>query len=189
VVAFWEQAECAGVELVFAQVDPFEFEVFEYPTSGQGIQKFAWLNSFIPIGHTKEAEGTSSGTYASNKMYRATLEFSYGITKTIDGAIDLDLARPNAASFQYAASKYRLKGSLFEHDQFPLDLGWFVELGWLRTPSFSENQLEIELRPIIEKELGHVQVVLNPKFEKAIFVGPNHNNGFEFGYAVGFTTV
>lgn len=28
-------------------------------------------------------------------------------------------------------------------------------------------------------------VILNPKFEKAIFVGPNKNKGFEFGYVVG----
>jgi hypothetical protein len=177
---------CTTSELIFAQVDPFEFEVFEYQTSGQGIPRLAWLNSYVPNGHTEGAEGTSSGTYASDKMYRATLEFSYGITNKIDGAIDLDLAKPNAASFQYAGSKFRLKGSLFEHDRFPLDLGWFTELGWLRTPQFNENQLEVELRPIIEKDLGLLQVVLNPKFEKAIFVGPNHNKGVEFGYAAGF---
>ena len=41
------------------------------------------------------------------------------------------------------------------------------------------------MRPIIEKDLDHVSLVLNPKFEKAIFLGQNKNKGFEFGYAAG----
>jgi hypothetical protein len=45
--------------------------------------------------------------------------------------------------------------------------------------------LELELRPIIEKDIGRWSIVLDPKFEKAIFVGPNRNRGFEFGYANG----
>ena len=140
---------CAGAEKVFAQVDPFEFEVFEYKTSPQGVAGLAWLNNYVPNGHSEEGAGTSSGTYPSNLTHRATLELRCGITNKIQGSIDLDLARPDAASHQYAASNYRIQGSLFEHDQFPLDVGWFVELGWLRTPEFSEDQLQIEFRPII----------------------------------------
>ena len=169
----------------FAQVDPFELEVFDYRTSGRGIPGVAWLNSYVPNGHSGEGEGTSSGTLASNLMYRTTLELSYGITDHLDASVDLNLAWPNAASLEYAGSKYRLKGNLFEQEQFGLFAGWFVELGWLRTPQFNENQLEVEIRPIIEKDFGQAQIVLNPKFEKGIFVGPNHNRGFEFGYAAG----
>ncbi len=51
---------------------------------------------------------------------------------------------------------------------------------------FDENELELELRPIIEKDFGRFEIDINPKFEKAIFVGPNKNRGFEFGYATGF---
>jgi hypothetical protein len=98
----------------------------------------------------------------------------------------LDLARPNGASFQYAGSKFRLRGSLFEQGQLPVDFGWYAELEWHRIHQFDENELEFEFKPIIEKkDFGRLEIDLNPKFEKVIFVGPNKNRGFEFGYAAG----
>src|SRR5262249_41718827 len=59
------------------------------------------------------------------------------------------------------------------------------ELEWHKTPQFDDSELELELRPILEKDFGLFSFMFNPKFEKAIFVGPNKNKGFEFGYASG----
>jgi len=56
-------------------------------------------------------------------------------------------------------------------------------LEWHRTPQFDDVPLELELRPIVEKDLGRFAILANPKFEKPIFVGPDKNQGFEFGYA------
>ncbi len=147
-----------------AQVDPFEFEVYPYQTLGVGMVELESLNSVVPKGHARGGNGTASGDF---KRY-------------------LNLARPNGeGSFQYAGSKYRLRGSLFEQDELPVNLGWYAELEWHRVPEFDGNQLEVELRPIIEKDFGRVEIDLNPKFEKAIFLGPNKNRGFEFGYVAG----
>jgi hypothetical protein len=167
------------------QVDPFEFEVYRYQTAGHGMIEIESLNSYVPEGHTAGDEGTSSGDFPSNHMYRTALELTYGLTQKIEASVYLDLAWPSAAGFQYAGSKYRLRGSLFEQGQLPVDLGWYAELEWLQVPQFDENQLEIDLRPIIEKDIGRVEIDLNPKFEKAVFVGPNKNKGFEFGYVAG----
>ncbi len=169
-----------------AQVDPWEFEVYPYRTLGHGVAEIESLNSFIPKGHSQGDNGTSSGDYPSQDMYRTAFEASYGLTDKIEAAAYLNLAHPNGASFQYAGSKYRLRGSLFEQGQLPVDLGWYIELEWYRIHQFDENQLELELRPIIEKDFGPFEIDINPKFEKAIFVGPNKNRGFEFGYATGF---
>jgi hypothetical protein len=174
-----------NVGFAHAQVDPFEFEVYPYQTLGNGMVEFESLNSFIAKGHSTGDNGTSSGTFPSNHMYRTAFELTYGLTEKIEAAAYLNLAHPNGASFQYAGSKFRLRGSLFEQDELPLNLGWYIELEWHRTPQFDENQLEIELRPIIEKDYGRFEIDLNPKFEKAVFVGPDKNKGFEFGYAAG----
>jgi hypothetical protein len=169
-----------------AQVDPFEFEVYPYQTLGAGMLELESLNSVVPKGHTRGGIGTSSGDFASNLMYRTAFELSYGLTDKVEAAVYLNLARPNGdGSFQYAGSKYRLRGSLFEQDELPVNVGWYVELEWHRVPEFDGNQLEVELRPIIEKDFGRVEIDLNPKFEKAIFLGPNKNRGFEFGYVAG----
>jgi hypothetical protein len=168
-----------------AQVDPFEFEVYPSQTEGKGVLELDSLNSFVPDGHSEEESGTSSGEFASNHMYRSALELAYGLTDKLEAAVYLNLAHPNGDALQYAGSKYRLRGSLFEQGELPVDLGWYVELEWQKTPQFDESELELELRPIIEKDIGRFEIALNPKFEKAIFVGPEKNKGFEFGYAAG----
>jgi hypothetical protein len=170
---------------VLAQVDAFEFEVYPYQTLGKGVIELESLNSYIPEGHTEGDAGTSSGDFPSDHMYRTALEVTYGVTDKIEAAAYLNLAHPNGASLQYAGSKYRLRGSLFEQGQLPVDLGWYVELEWNRTPQFDGSELELELQPIIEKDFGRMEIDLNPKFAKAIFVGPDKNKGFEFGYAAG----
>lgn len=91
----------------------------------------------------------------------------------------------HGASFQYAGSKYRLRETLFEQGEMPIDLGWYVELEWHRIHQFDENELEFDIKPIAEKDFGRLEINLNPKFEKAVFVGPNKNKGLEFGYATG----
>src|SRR5215470_6459587 len=168
-----------------AQVDAFEFEVYPARTVGHGMIELESLNSIVADGHNEGDDGTSSGDFPSNHMYRTALELTYGITDKIEAAAYLNLAKPNGADFQYAGSKYRLRGSLFEQGQLPVDLGWYVELEWHKVPQFDASELELELRPIVEKDIGPVEIDLNPIFEKAIFVGPDKNKGFEFGYVAG----
>jgi hypothetical protein len=168
-----------------AQVDPFEFEVYPYQTEGRGMVELESLNSFVPKGHSTGEDGTSSGNFASNDMYRTSFELTYGLTDKVEAAAYLSLAHPNGASLQYAGSKFRLRGSLFEQDELPLNLGWYAELEWHRVQQFETNQLELELRPIIEKDWGRFDFDVDPVFERSIFVGPDKNKGFEFGYAAG----
>src|SRR5205823_6021660 len=81
-----------------------------------------------------------------------------------------------------------IRGLSRSHDrpgQLPIALGWYAELEWNRIPQFDESQLELELKPIIEKDIGRLEIDLNPKFVKAIFFGPDKNKGFEFGYVAG----
>ena len=163
-----------------AQVDPFEFEIYPAQTLGGGVLELESLNSFSAEGHQGDAQ-----QYGSNRMYRTAFELTYGFTDRIEGAAYLNLAHPNADSFQYAGSKFRVRDSLFEQGELPVDLGWYAELEWHRTPQFDDNQLEVELKPIIEKDFRKFEIDLNPIFEKAVFVGANKNKGVGFGYAAG----
>jgi hypothetical protein len=167
-----------------AQVDPFEFEVYPVQTVGRGAIEIESLNSFVPEGHTTGDAGTSAGTYPSNLMYRTAIELTYGLTDRIEAAAYLNLARPDGAPFQYAGSKFRLRGSFFEPGELPVDLGWYTELDWHRTPRFDDAELELEVRPIIEKDFGRLQISVDPIFEKPL-VAPDTSGGFEFGYVAG----
>jgi hypothetical protein len=140
------------------------------------------LNSVVANGHRTGGTGTSAGTLSSQSMWRTALELTYGLTDHIEAAAYLNLAKPNGHQFQYAGSKFRLRGSLFEQDQLPINLGWYAELNWHRVPQFDDQKLELELRPIIEKDFGRFAIMLNPIFEK-ILDGPDKHKGFQFGYA------
>lgn len=167
-----------------AQLDPWEFEVYPYQTLGRGTVELESLNSVVTKGHGNGGNGTSAGTLPSQSMWRTAFELTYGLTDRIETAAYLNLAKPSGHGLQYAGSKFRLRGSLFDQGQLPVDLGWYVELEYHPVPRFDDQKLELELRPIIEKDLGSFSLMLNPIFEK-VLVGPDKNKGFEFGYVAG----
>jgi len=170
-------------QIACAQVDPWEFEVYPYATEGRGVAELETDNAIVPNGHSQGGSGTASGTFASQGMWYNQYELTYGLTDRIEAAAYLNLAKPSGANYQYAGSKFRLRGRLFDPEVLPVDLGWYAELEWHQTPQFDDNQLELELRPIIEKDIGRFSFIVNAQFEKPIFAGPNRNRGFEFGYA------
>jgi hypothetical protein len=167
-----------------AQLDPFEFEVYPAKTLSRGMIEIESLNSVVANGHRNGEEGTSKGTLPSQSMWRTAFEATYGLTDRIEAAAYLNLAKPRGNNLQYAGSKFRLRGSLFDQGQLPIDLGWYIELEYNRVPKFDDQKLELELRPIIQRDFGDFSLMLNPIFEK-ILVGSEAKEGFEFGYAHG----
>jgi hypothetical protein len=166
-----------------AQVDPWEFEVYPYATEGPGVLELETDNAVVANGHSVGGEGTSSGEFPSQSTWYNQYELTYGLTDRIEAAAYLNMAQPSGHGYWYAGSKYRLRGRLFDEETLPVNLGWYAELEWHKTPQFDDDELELELRPIIEKDLGPFSFMINAQFEKPIFVGPDKNKGFEFGYA------
>jgi hypothetical protein len=166
-----------------AQVDPWEFEVYPYATEGPGVVELETDNAVVVNGHSQGGEGTSAGAFRSQGTWYNQYELTYGLTDRVEVAAYLNMAQVSGHGYWYAGSKYRLRGHLFDEDVLPVNLGWYLELEWHKTPQFDDNELELDMRPIIEKDFGRFSILLNPKFEKAVFVGPNKNKGFEFGYA------
>lgn len=167
-----------------AQVDPWEFEVYQYATTPRGIAELESSNSVVTSGHGDPGAGTSNGSFASDKLWYNAYEFTYGLTDRIEAAGYVTFAQPNGRPFQWSGNKFRLRGRLFDEDVLPVNVGWYAEVETHQTPQFDDAQTELELRPIVEKDFGPIAVMLNPKFEK-VLAGEGRHNGFEFGYAAG----
>jgi len=167
-----------------AQIDPWEFEVYPYKTQGRGTIELEMNNAVVPNGHSQGGNGTAKGTFRSQGMWYNGNEFTYGLTDRIEAAAYVDFAQPSGHGFWWAGDKLRLRGRLFDEDVLPVNLGWYVELEWHKTLQFDDAALELELKPIIEKDFGRVSLVLNPVFEKPLY-GQGHDQGFEFGYRNG----
>jgi hypothetical protein len=170
---------------VAAQVDPWEFEVYPYATEERGVVEFETDNAVVPNGHNNGADGTAAGTYPSQGMWYDQYELTYGFTNRIEAAAYLDMAGPSDNGYHFAGSNFRLHGKLLKKGSLPVDVGWYIELEWRETPEFDKDPLDLELRPIFQKNIGRWSILLNPQFEKSILVGPDKNQGFQFGYSTG----
>jgi len=168
-----------------AQVDPWEFEVYPYATLSRGTLEVETSNAVVASGHSSGGDGTARGTFASEAMWYNAYELTYGLTDRIEAAAYLNMAQSPAHGYWWAGDKFRSRGRLFDEDMLPIDLGWYLELEWHKTPQFDDADLELEMKPIIEKDLGRFSLVLNPVFEKPLY-GRGHDQGFEFGYRDGF---
>jgi hypothetical protein len=164
-----------------AQVDPWEFEVYPYATTPRGMAELETDNAAVARGHSAGGDGTAKGTFPSQGIWYNTYEVTYGLTDRIETAAYLTMARPSGYAFQRSGEKIRLRGRLFDEDVLPVDLGWYVEMEWHKTPQFDDASRELELRPIIEKDFGPFSITVNPKFEK-VLAGVGKGRGFEFGY-------
>ena len=167
-----------------AQLDPWEFEVYGYQTVPRGMLEIESLNSVVLNGSRHGEKGTSKGTVPSQSMWRTSIEVTYGLTDRIEAAMYVNLAKPRGDDIQYAGSKWRLRGRLFDEGQLPVDIGWYFELAYKRTPKYDDQKLELELRPILQRDLGDFSFIVSPKFEK-ILVGSEEKEGWEFGYVSG----
>jgi hypothetical protein len=173
-----------GTGRAVAQLDPWEFEVYPYATEPRGNIELETDNAVIANGHSQGGNGTSAGTFRSQGMWYNGNELTYGLTDRIEAAAYLDFAMPSGHGFWWAGDKVRLRGKLFDEDVLPVNLGWYVELEWHKTLQFDDADLELELKPIIEKDFGRLSLILNPVFEKPLY-GRGHDQGFEFGYRNG----
>lgn len=165
-----------------AQVDPWEFEVYPYLTESRGVMELETDNAVVANGHSQGGNGTAAGTFRSQGMWYNQYELTYGLTDRIEAAAYLLMAEPDGHGYRYAGSEYRLRGRLFDPGVLPVDLGWYTELEWHKTPQFDDAEVELELRPIIEKDVGEFSFMANPIFEK-VLAGVGKNQGFEFGYS------
>lgn len=167
-----------------AQIDPWEFEIYPYATESRGVLEFETDNAVVANGHSRGDNGTSSGIFRSQGMWYNGNELTYGLTDRIEAAAYVTFAYPNGHGFWWTGNKLRVRGRFFDEGVLPVDLGWYVEFEWHKTPQFDDADLELELKPIIEKDFGRLSLITNPVFEKPLY-GRGHDQGFEFGYRNG----
>ena len=163
------------------QVDPWEFEVYPYTTMGRGVLEIETDNAVVA---KESGSGLAKGTFPSHGMWFNQYEFTYGLTDRIEAAAYLNLAKPNAHGLTYAGSKFRLRGRLFDEGVLPVDLGWYLEIEYHKTPQFDDQKLEFEMRIPMEKDIGPFSIMINPIFEKPV-IGSEKHLGFAFGYSAG----
>jgi len=156
----------------------FELEVYPATTEGAGLHELESQSSFVVDGRTPSDEERAGEEPHRHHLLRTSIEYNYGLTDKVDLALYTDLMRPNGEAFEYAGSRARARGALWDKGRYFLDLGWYFEAEF---PHNTESDLELELRPIVSRDFGRFSVDLNPIFELPTVT--EEQRTFEFNYA------
>jgi hypothetical protein len=165
----------AGVLPVLAQ-DPFEIQVYEYELVPKGQWNLETHMNYRRHG-TTEFEGTVA---PSSRQFHLTYELTHGITDWFEMAGYLVLAhraQPDGG-WDYAGWRLRPRFGIPPSWNWPVGLSLSTEIGFPKN-TYEENPTTFELRPIIEKRFGRIQVDLNPTLARALR-GPGSSEGWEF---------
>ena len=154
--------------------DPFEIHVYEYEPMGRGVFTYeAHLN--YGVKGTTQFEGTVA-------PMRHQLHFTSEVTAGLNdefavGVMLLSAVRPDH-TIEYGG--WRILPHFYAPRSWhlPVDVGLVTELSFQNT-TFEENSRRVEIRPIIEKHIGRLQLTGNPVLERALH-GPGVGQGWGF---------
>jgi hypothetical protein len=154
--------------------DPFEIHIYEYEpmTIGQYSLE-AHLN--LDTQGTSQRDGTLLPTAQQTHL---TLEPTAGISPNF--AIGFMFLNAWEPGFSPQFAGWRVLPHFYAPDSWnlPVRLGLVAEFSFQKT-AFEENSRRVELRPIIDREFAHWQIVFNPVFERALH-GPGTQLGWNF---------
>jgi hypothetical protein len=171
----------AGPKRTWAQ-DPFEIQVYEYATVPRGRWDLETHVNFTARGiHEFDA-----GVAPSERQTHLTFELTRGITNYFELAGYLVTARRQGADAEIAGWRVRPRFRLPE-DWLPFKFSLSTEFGFPKR-IYEENSVTFELRPILERSFGRLQIDLNPVLGKAIR-GPTSSEFWDFepGARFGYT--
>ena len=153
----------------------FELEVYPYKTAAQGEVE---LENFTT--YTRRGNQDAPAPDNNKGLTRSSFEAGYGVTEKTEVAGYVDYAHARGqGDWDLKGSRAHVRTRFAEKGELPVDLGLYAEVEF---PRKDENDAELELRGIIEKDLGKWTFDVNPIFEKVV-KGAEKNVGWELQYA------
>jgi len=163
--------------------DAFEIQVYEYETVPRGRWDLETHVNYTARGIRDFQDGVAP----SQRQTHLTFELTRGITNYFEVAGYLVTARRDGGPGEIAGWRVRPRFRLPEN-WLPFKFSLSTEFGFPKR-IYEENAITFELRPILERSFGKLQIDLNPVLGKAIR-GPAAAEFWDFepGVRFGYTT-
>ncbi len=143
--------------------DPFEIHVYEY-------EPMSWQQGSLEAHLNFDTQGA--------QQTHLTLEPTFGLSPDFAvGFMFLSAWQPGDSP-QFGGWRVLPHFYAPESWHLPIRLGFVSEFSFQKT-LFEENSRRVELRPILDREFTHWQIVFNPVFERALH-GPGVDHGWNF---------
>jgi hypothetical protein len=154
--------------------DNYEIQIYGSETVPVG-RTMVELHSNYAVNGERE---TVNGVLPSNHAFHETLEITQGFTPWFETGFYVFTSIQPQSGWEWVGDHIRPRIRIPEEWHWPVGLSLSTEVGYQRR-SFSEDTWTWEVRPIIDKQWGHLYVAFNPAFEKSL-QGVNSNLGWDF---------
>ncbi len=163
---------CLGTPLI-AQ-DPFEIQLYEYETLEPGKIQVEQHTNFVARGPKRRSDPELFNT---DRALRLTWEVIRGITKHYEvAAYFVTFRGHDGGGYRVAEGRLRHRVALPKSWRLPVDVSINNEFSFNRR-GFDPNTITMEIRPILQKDIGRWTVWFEPIFDKALR-GPDAHRGF-----------
>jgi hypothetical protein len=151
-------------------IDFYEIQIYSTETVPKGD-----LEVELHSNTVSTATGVQARDALNPYQIHETLEASYGILRYLEVGQYLCTAKLNNGEYEYAGARTKIHFGLPMTEKWPIRFGGNIELGYMRRQA-DENPLTLEMRPIVETNLGKLTIIGNFAFEKP-FNGPGTHRG------------
>jgi hypothetical protein len=141
----------------------FEIQVYPSETVAPGVTMFELHTNSALRGTTTEEDGIRPTRHAVHE----TLEITHGWTGWFETGFYLFTSIQPQQGWELVGTHVRPRVRAPESWALPVGLSLSMEIGWQRR-EYSTDTWSVELRPIIDKELGPWYLALNPAFGRSL---------------------
>ncbi len=160
--------------------DNYEIQVYGADTVAPHTTMLE-LHSNFTIDGSKAVPGSpyaSDGTYPTNHAEHETVEITHGITNWSEVGFYIFTSASQQTGWQWVGDHIRPRVRVPDQWRWPVGASLSMEFGYQRA-RFSPDTWTLEIRPIIDKQIGRWYFAFNPAMDRS-FHGPSVNQGLTF---------
>ncbi|HVM89848.1 MAG TPA: hypothetical protein VMT76_16800 [Puia sp.] len=154
--------------------DNYEIQVYGSQTVAKNSTMLE-LHSNYTFDGQKQVE---NGVLPTNHVLHETIEITHGWNDFFETGFYFFNTIGNDHRTTYVGSHIRPRVMVPAKWNWPVGASLSVEFGYQKF-EYSEDDWSLEIRPIIDKQIGNLYLSLNPTFDKS-FHGLNKNEGYVF---------
>lgn len=154
--------------------DNYEIQVY-------GSQTVAKGNTMVELHSNYTFDGqktTEEGVRPTNHVFHETIEITHGWNAWFETGFYFFNTIGNDNRTTYVGSHIRPRVMAPVSWNWPVGVSLSMEAGYQKR-DYSEDDWSLEIRPIVDKQLGKLYLSLNPTFDKS-FHGVNKDLGYVF---------
>lgn len=160
--------------------DNYEIQVYGADTVAPRTTMLE-LHSNFTVDGSKAVPGSPyapDGTYPTTHALHETVEITQGVTGWSEVGFYIFTSASAQTGYQWVGDHIRPRVRAPDKWKWPVGASLSMEFGYQR-PRFSPDTWTLEIRPIIDKQIGRWYFSFNPTMDKS-FHGPAANQGLTF---------